>query len=84
MLQVITTLTQKWQMTLPKEVREVLGLKKPGKVQLLIDRKEKTIKIKTKPSFLKLAGILPSKNFKGERLDLSKVRDYLEKAYQRL
>ncbi len=56
MLQVTTSVTKKWQMTIPVSVRQISGLKKPGKTQLEVGSQKKTIKIKPKTSFLKLAG----------------------------
>ena len=79
-----TTITQKWQMTLPKNIRELLSLKKPGSFLLeVVGKKEKLLKIKRKPDFLALAGSLPTENKKGETLDVVKIRDYIEKSYQR-
>ena len=79
-----TTITKKWQMTLPKNIRDLLGLKKPGVVLLeVVDEKEKLIRIKEKPSFMNLAGSLPAKNKKGEVLDEVKIRDYIEENYSR-
>ena len=79
-----TTLTQKWQMTLPKKIRVFLGLKKPGMLFLeLVDAKERLIKISEKPSFMSLAGILPTKNKHQKELDLEHFREYLEKNYKR-
>lgn len=80
-----TTITQKWQMTLPKKIRDSLGLESPGAFLLeVVDEKEKLIKIKKKPSFLDLAASLPVKNKKGERLDVVKIRDYIEENYIRV
>lgn len=77
-------MTQKWQMTLPKRIRDSLGFKETGLFLLeVVDRKEKLIRIKKSPSFLSLAGKLPAKNKKGERLDVVKIRDYIERSYLR-
>lgn len=80
-----TTLTQKWQMTLPKEIREFLGFKKPGPVLLeLVDKKNKLIRIEKKQSFLNLAASLPAKNKSGKRLNPVKIRAEMEKSYTRV
>ena len=81
MLQVTTSVTKKWQVTIPASVRQALGLKKPGKVQLEVNTKKKTIRIKPKVSFLKLAGILPPINPDGEKLKPEKIREQLEKLF---
>lgn len=80
-----TTITQKWQMTLPKKIRDSLGLEKPGRFLLeVVDPKEKLIKIKKEPNILDLAGSLPAKNKEGKRLDVVKIRDYMEEGYTRV
>ena len=79
-----TTITQKWQMTLPKKIRDFLDLKDPGIFLLeVVNKKEKLIKIKKKPNFLSLAGSLSAKNKRGQRLDIVKIRDYIEENYVR-
>lgn len=80
-----TTITQKWQMTIPKKVRDLLGLKDPGEALLeVVDKKKKVLKLVKKPSFLDLAGTLPAKNKKGKKIDVLKTREYMEKHYQRI
>lgn len=78
-----TTITQKWQMTLPKNIRDLLKIKKPGSFLLeVVDRKEKLIKIRRKASFLELAGSIPAKYKKGKNIDRLDIRDYMEKNYE--
>lgn len=80
-----TTITQKWQMTLPKTIRESLGLEKPGKVFIqTVDKKKKLLRIVSQPTLLDLAGSLPPKNKHGQKLDAVKIREYMEKHYKRL
>lgn len=79
-----TTITQKWQMTIPKGIREILGLTDPGRFVIeVVDKKEKLIRIKKRPTFLALAGSLPAKNKDGQELEVEKVRDIMENAYKR-
>lgn len=81
---VTTTITQKWQMTLPKDIRQFLGIKKPGQVTVeVVDLQRKLLRIQKRSSFLKMAGILPAKNKKGQTLDVLKIRDLMEKEYSR-
>ncbi|OGD54823.1 hypothetical protein A3J78_00800 [Candidatus Beckwithbacteria bacterium RBG_13_35_6] len=76
-----TTITQKWQMTLPKQIREALGFFTPGRVVLeVVDKKEKLLKIKKEPDILELAGFL--KPVKGK--SVLKAREVMEKTYQRI
>jgi len=79
-----TTITQKWQMTLPKSIRLILGLKEPGAVLVeVVDEDKKLIRIRQKPSFIKMAGSLPPKNKHGKRLDILKIREVMEEKYRR-
>ncbi|MCX6706158.1 MAG: hypothetical protein NTV24_03610 [Candidatus Woesebacteria bacterium] len=77
-----TTITQKWQMTLPKKIRQVLGIQKPGQILLEVTD-QKCLKISQKGSILELAASLPPKNKNNQILDIANVRDYIEKNYQR-
>lgn len=42
----LTTVTQKGQVTIPAPVRKFLGLKRGDKVQFVVDKKKKEVKIK--------------------------------------
>lgn len=76
-----TTISSKWQMTIPKKIRESLGLKTPGKFMLEIaDRKEKLIRIKERADILELAGFLKPKKGKS----ILKAREEMEKNYKRI
>lgn len=80
-----TTITQKWQMTIPKGVRLLLGWQEPGEALIeVVDKKKKLLRLSKKPSFLELAGTLPAKNKRGKKIDILKTRDYMEKHYERL
>ena len=79
MMQVITTVTQKGQVTLPKAIRDAFNIDKYDKVT--IEAKEDYIKIKPTIDILDLAGTLhPRKNNKKSALD---ARKYMEKHYKR-
>lgn len=79
-----TTITRKWQMTIPRGIREILGLTDPGRFVIeVVDKKEKLIRIKKRPTFLTLAGSLPAKNKDGQELEVEKVREIMENAYKR-
>lgn len=75
-----TTITRKGQMTIPKNIREILNLPLGRKVIIELDRKKKTLMFKTLPTFEKLAGSFKVKNPK----DPVKIREYMEKHYQRI
>lgn len=76
-MQVITTVTQKGQVTIPKQFREKLGIDKYDKVS--IETKLDYIKIKPTFDLLDIAGTfhLPSKR------SVLKARDFMEKHYKR-
>lgn len=74
-----TTITSKWQMTIPLSVRKALLLDKPGKVLLEIEKKEKKIKIKKTINFFDLAGTFIPKN----KVNAVKIRDMMENSYER-
>jgi len=78
-MQVITTVTQKGQVTLPKAIREALNIDKYDKVT--IEAKEDYIKIKPTFDILDIAGTFhPKKNKRKTALD---AREYMETHYKR-
>ena len=79
-----TTLTSKWQMTLPKAVREQLGITKPGQVEVgVVDKAKNLVRVEKTPDILDLAGSIPAKNTKGKDIDNLDIREYMEKNYRR-
>lgn len=76
-----TTITSKWQMTLPKEARKMLGLEKTGKVFLSVDKKKKFFTVTQVKSIFDLAGTFKPKRHKG--VSVLKAREYMEKHYER-
>ena len=74
-----TTITNKWQMTIPLAVRLALSLDKPGKVLLEIEKEEKKIKIKSPIDFFALVGTFKPK----KPVDAVKIRDLMENSYER-
>ncbi len=77
-----TSITSKWQMTIPREIRKALGLKKPGRVLLSLERKQKTLKIHQPKSIFDLAGTFVPRG-KRRKVDVVKTRDYFERHYGR-
>lgn len=79
MMQVITTVTQKGQITLPKQFRDKLGIEKYDKVT--VEAQKDHIRIKPSFDILDIAGTFyPRKNKKKSVLD---ARQYMEKHYKR-
>lgn len=77
-----TTITQKWQMTIPKSVRKLLDITSPGKVFVQVQKKERTIMIKQSPSIFDLAGTYTPRD-KKKIINAVKIRDYMETHYER-
>ena len=77
-----TTITKKWQMTIPKQVRKSLGLTRTGRVVLTVEPKRKTFVIHQPPSIFDLAGTFIPKG-KRRKVDVVKTRDYFERHYGR-
>ncbi|MCX6793862.1 MAG: AbrB/MazE/SpoVT family DNA-binding domain-containing protein [Candidatus Gottesmanbacteria bacterium] len=77
-----TTITSKWQMTLPKAARKLLDIKSTGRVMLDVDPKKKIMMVKKSPSFLDLAGTFTPKD-REKIVNAVKIRDYMEKHYER-
>ena len=79
-MQVITTVTQKGQVTLPKILREKVGIKEYDKV--VIEADKNYLIVKSTKDILDFAGTLtPKKNKNRSALDARKA---LEKSYQRV
>ncbi|MFY9270074.1 MAG: AbrB/MazE/SpoVT family DNA-binding domain-containing protein [Candidatus Manganitrophaceae bacterium] len=70
-----TTLTKKGQVTIPKEIRDFLGLKEHDKV-LFIEREGTVILKPLKGNILDLKGSVPPKN---RPEDFSSVRERVKK-----
>lgn len=78
-----TTITEKWQMTIPKAVRTSLGLTRTGRVVIAVEPKRKAFMISQPPSILDLAGTFTPKD-KRKIIDAVKARDLLETSYERV
>lgn len=73
------SVTTKGQITLPKKIRDFFGIKRPDKFLLELDEKNRTLKIKTLPDIMELAGKFRVK----KPVDPVKLRKYMEKHYAR-
>lgn len=73
------TLTKKSQITIPAEMRRVLGVTPSSRVSLVLDRKTKAIYIKRVNDILDLAGTIASK----KPFNPVKIREHFEKHYER-
>lgn len=73
-----STITKKGQITVPKDLRDFLGLKTRSKISFQLEKNKKEIKIKKEPDILDLAG-----KFKSKKSAL-KAREFFEKHYKRI
>ncbi len=73
------TITQKGQITIPKRIRDTLGLTKTDKVAVSFSNKAKLIQIKPIRDFLTVAKELKI----SEKIDSVKARELMEKNYER-
>lgn len=75
-----STITKKGQITIPKSLRDVLGLKPASKVSFELEKNKKGIKIKKEQDILDLAGKFKPK---GKVVNALKVREMMSKHYGR-
>ena len=80
-----TTITQKGQLTIPKEIRDFLGISLKDKVEIKLDRKKRVLKLEKVPNFFELGGYLHDKIDHAKRtIDPVAARDYMQKHYERV
>ena len=75
-----TTITKKGQITIPKEIREILKLEEGKKLEVEFEKKKKEIKIRAVPDILDLAGTFKPK----KKINVLKAREAMEKIYERV
>lgn len=76
-----TTITDKWQMTIPKAVRKSIGLTRTGRVVIAVEPKRKAFMINQSSSLFDLAGTFTPRRNKG--VSVLKAREYMERHYER-
>lgn len=75
-MQTTISITNKWQLHIPKAARKALKLSKPGKVEIKTEN-NKLILTPIKSKILQMAGKY-QKYTKGKKIDLDKIRDYVD------
>ena len=75
-----STITKKGQITIPKDLRDFLGLKTRSKISFKLEKNKKEIKIRKEPDILDLAG-----KFKPKKrvINAVKIREIMYKTYAR-
>lgn len=76
------TITQKGQMTLPKSIRDHLGIATPDEVVVTFDAQNRTLKFSSQPTFAELGSFINSKSSQPIK-NAVKLRDWTEKNYFR-
>lgn len=77
-MQILTgTVTQKGQVTIPVEIRNILGIKPYSKVKMYVANK--AVKLEPMPDILELAGFIKAP--KG--MNALKAREYMQTHYKR-
>lgn len=74
-----TTMTKKGQITIPKNIRDTLGLRAGGKLTVSLEKGGRTIAIKPPQDFLAVARGIKTK----KKVDPVRVRESLDKRYER-
>lgn len=74
-----TKVTMKGQVTIPKEIRDVLDIDNRSTLVVSLDDSGKGIKMTTCPDFLEMAGIFKAKN----KRNVLSARESFEKNYER-
>lgn len=75
-MQTTISITNKWQLHIPKAARKALKLTKPGQVEIKTEN-NKLILTPIKSKILQMAGKY-QKYTKGKRISLDKIRDYID------
>ncbi len=70
------TITKQWQIYIPKSFRKMLGLTRPGKVEMRI-KKQKLIITPKRSGILAIVGKYKNKKPK-VKINLDRIRDYID------
>jgi len=77
-MQVITSVTQKGQVTIPKAIRDIVGITLNGRVKVTAD--EDRVVLIPQKSFLDMVPLMEAPSGK----DALKAREYMAKHYKRV
>ena len=75
-----TTITRKGQITIPKDIRDILRLDKGKKLEIEFEEEEREIRIKPTQDILDLAGTFKLK----KRTNVLRAREKMERDYERV
>lgn len=75
-MQQTISITEKWQVNIPKRIRESLGLKRHGKAIVRVENKKIVIE-PIQSSLMKMAGKYSKVKLSG-KININKIRDYID------
>lgn len=75
----LTTVTKKGQITIPKVLRDRLGLHQLRRVEVEMEKTGKSLKVMAAPDFLEVVKKIKVKN----KTNVLKAREFMEKNYER-
>jgi len=75
-----TTITRKGQITIPKAIRDALGLPANKKILVEFEDKQKEIRLRPQADILDLAGTFKSK----KKTNVLKAREAIDRGYERV
>lgn len=75
-MQTTISITNKWQIHIPKAARKVLKLTKPGRIEIRTER-NKLVLTPVESKILKMAGKY-EKYGRSKKINLDRIRDYID------
>lgn len=75
-MQTTISITNKWQIHIPKAARKILKLTKPGRIEIK-SKGNKLVLTPVENKILKMAGRY-EKYAKGKKINLDRIRDYID------
>lgn len=75
-METIISITNKWQLHIPKAARKALKLTKPGRVEIQTEGK-RLVLTPIESRILQMAGKY-QKYTKGKKINLDRIRDYID------
>jgi len=76
-----TTVTQKGQITIPKALRELLGIERYDQVKIAPDQKREALIIEKAPDLVSMAGSLKVDKKLLKKYPIETMRDHMSKNY---
>lgn len=75
-MQTTISITNRWQIHIPKAARKILKLTKPGRIEIM-SKGNKLVLTPVENKILKMAGKY-EKYARGKKINLDRIRDYID------